>query len=122
MLKISQTYDINVACGDKEFSYLNDVGIYYFKSATWNCSKQINEKHFGNLKNWIYPLIQYDKTQLKLKNEDLLKCDNLVFDNYAIQLKNNGYTIIDKRIEYQNTQQLKQIRNSYGKLINPIVS
>lgn len=96
MLQLKNLYDSNIILSDKEFTYLTDVGFKVYKTAKWNCSKQTNEKHYGNLKRWVYPLIKYDKEKLNLTDEDLLENSKIILENYLIQLKNNGYTVIDK--------------------------
>ena len=110
MLKLREIFNCNTIVSDKEFKYLETIGFNMFKSNRWNCQTQINDKHYGNLKRWIYPLIKYDKDRLNLNQKEITQNTNLILENYMIQLRNNGYTIIDKTIDRQQ-QNIIEISN-----------
>jgi hypothetical protein len=111
MLKLKELFNCDTVVSDKEFKYLETIGFKVFKSNSWNCKTQINDKHYGNLKRWIYPLIKYDKDRLNLNQNEISQNTKLILENYIIQLKNNGYTIIDKTIENRQQQNIIEISN-----------
>lgn len=80
---------------DKEFHVLNEI-IQTYRIAKWNCSKQLNEKHFGGLKTKAYPIFRYIKKTLGLNDNQLLANETLVYSIYKAILERHGYTIIEK--------------------------
>jgi hypothetical protein len=81
--------------------------------AAWNCSKLINEKHFGNLKTWLYPKLRYYKDMLNLSDDKLMENTQLVKAVYLQCMKNLGFIIED------NTTDLETL--STTSLLNKII-
>lgn len=98
LLELKNKYNINIVLGDKQFAFLRELGFEVYKRASWNCSKQVNEKHYGNLKRWIYPLFEHIKRVFKLNDKDLLENPELIKPIYIQELAKRGFRVIDLTI------------------------
>jgi hypothetical protein len=95
LLNLKSKHNCDVVFSDKEFYYLKDVGFKVYKKATWNCSKLVNEKQFGNLKRWVYCILRKLKRDFKFSNKDLMDNPLMVKNIYITLLKKYGFQVID---------------------------
>jgi len=97
------------ALGDKEFYYLNEI-IPTYKARTWNCSKQLNEKHHG-LKAKVYDNLEYLKEILNLTDEQLLTTHRiLVLAEYIKIFKRHNWEVINLIGKLSKVKQKQEIK------------